>query len=129
VTDRTGFVEVEHPVQPSKVEAGPGVAVRVTAEFARKPAEQVPGQEIPDGLLDTLPVPLPVRATVTWTGGSNSAVQVTTAPIALQVLVTVFRVEAQSPVHLVKVEPGSGEAVRTNVEGAEKVTLQTVVGV
>ena len=55
VIARTAVEEVEHPVQPAKVEDGFGAAVRVTAEFPGKPAVQVPGQEIPDGLLGDAP--------------------------------------------------------------------------
>jgi hypothetical protein len=87
VIARTGVEEVEHPVHREKVEDGFGAAVRVTAAFPGKPAVQVPGQEIPDGLLVTVPVPLPVRSTVTWTGGSNPAKQLTVAPAWSMVLV------------------------------------------
>ena len=52
------------PVQPANVELAPAVALRVTAVPAANAALHVCPQLIPDGVLVTLPVPVPARATV-----------------------------------------------------------------
>ena len=57
-------VPVQSPLQPEKVEPTAGVAVRVTKVPELKLAEQVAPQEIPAGLLETVPVPVPDLATV-----------------------------------------------------------------
>ena len=60
-------VPEQAPPQPVKVTPGSGVAVNVTLVFAGKLAEQpapVP-QEMPEGLLET--VPLPARESVSFT--------------------------------------------------------------
>jgi hypothetical protein len=51
------------PLQPVKVEPAAAVAVNVTTVFAGKEYEQVEPQLIPDGLLVTVPFPLPVLPT------------------------------------------------------------------
>jgi hypothetical protein len=52
------------PAPPVNVEFGPGVAVKVTTAPCAKNDEQVAPQEIPDGLLVTVPVPVPVTPPV-----------------------------------------------------------------
>jgi len=52
------------PLQPVKVEPAAGVAVRVTAVPVVNAAEHVVPQEIPAGLLVTVPLPVPDRETV-----------------------------------------------------------------
>jgi len=56
-------VPVQAPLQPAKVELDAGVAVKVTEVPLVKVAEQVVGQLIPDGLLATVPVPVPALVT------------------------------------------------------------------
>jgi hypothetical protein len=61
------------PLQPPNVESLVVVALRVTG--VEKGAVHVPGQLIPPGLLATVPVPLPDRATVRekeTTGGGTA---------------------------------------------------------
>jgi len=58
----------EHaPDQPAKVELDDGVAVRVTDVPLSKLALQVAPQLIPDGLLVTVPEPVPLTCTLSWT--------------------------------------------------------------
>src|SRR5580693_5302112 len=52
------------PDQPANDELAPAVAVRVTEVAGAKLALQVAPQLMPAGVLTTLPVPLPLRATV-----------------------------------------------------------------
>src|SRR5438876_6096701 len=52
------------PLQPVKVEPAAGAAVKVTAVPLEYAAAQVAPQEIPAGLLVTVPVPAPVLLTV-----------------------------------------------------------------
>ena len=52
------------PLQPAKVDAPLGVAVRVTTVPLVKPALQVAPQLMPAGLLVTVPVPVPLLVTV-----------------------------------------------------------------
>src|SRR5437660_8686622 len=52
------------PLQPVKVEPAPGAAVSVTTVPGVKEAEHVAPQEIPAGLLVTVPLPAPALETV-----------------------------------------------------------------
>ena len=52
------------PLQPVKVEPASGAAVRVTAAPLANAAVHVAPQEIPPGLLVTVPVPVPALLTV-----------------------------------------------------------------
>jgi hypothetical protein len=68
---------VHAPDQPAKVSPVAGVSERVTEEFGAKAAVQLAGvaeeQLIPAGLLVTVPVPVPAKATVNPTPGLNVA--------------------------------------------------------
>jgi len=55
---------LQAPVHPAKPEFVPGTSVRVTDVPELKLALHVGGQLMPVGLLDTVPVPLPARLTV-----------------------------------------------------------------
>src|SRR5688572_33340969 len=57
-------VPVQLPAQPANSESAVGVGIRVTSVFAVKPAEHVAPQSSPEGLDDTLPVPVPFFITV-----------------------------------------------------------------
>ena len=57
-------VPVQLPLQPVKVEPAPGAAVSVTTVPGVKEAEHVAPQEIPAGLLVTVPLPAPALETV-----------------------------------------------------------------
>ena len=82
VTDRFTSIMIEQlvplqsPLHPEKIEPTPGVAVKATVVPGAKPKLQVPGQDIPLGLLVTVPAPFLVTASVT---GGAGAVAVTVA--------------------------------------------------
>lgn len=63
---QVGLSAGAHPFQPMKDWPGSGVAVKVTTSSSGKPARQVDPQEMPSGLL--LTVPSPVFATTTPVG-------------------------------------------------------------
>ena len=75
-TDRFASITTEQsaplqsPLQPPKVDPTPGVAVKETVVPAEKLAMQVPGQDMPPGLLVTVPAPLTVTVSVTGGGGA-----------------------------------------------------------
>jgi hypothetical protein len=64
VTTQVGLVLQFAPVQPAKVEFALAVAVSVTLVPSGKLALQVVPQLIPEGLLVTVPVPVPTRVTL-----------------------------------------------------------------
>src|SRR5437879_1139138 len=98
------------PRQPVKVEPAAGAAVKATAVPLANAAEHVAPQEIPAGLLVTVPVPVPLGLTV--------SVKVCTAKVAVTVVaapsvtVQVPVPEQAPPLQPVKVEPAAGAAVR-----------------
>jgi hypothetical protein len=97
------------PTQPVKVEPGAGTAVKVTAVPLANAAEHVVPQEIPAGLLVTVPVPVPVLLTDSVGGTAKLAVTVVAAfSVTLQVPVP----EQPPPLQPEKVEPAAGAAVR-----------------
>jgi len=116
------------PLQPAKVEPAAGVAVKVTAVPTVNEAEQAAPQEIPEGALLTVPLPVPVlvtlRAKDCWT---NPAV---TEAAALIVTVQVPEPEQPPPLQPVKVELASGVAVKVTAvplaNGAEHVAPQAM---
>jgi hypothetical protein len=57
-------VPEQGPVHPAKTELAPGIAVSVTEVPAAKFAAHAEPQLIPDGLLVTVPVPVPDSVTV-----------------------------------------------------------------
>ena len=70
-------VPLQAPLHPVKVEPEPATAVKTTAAPLVKFALQVLGQEMPLGLLVTVPEPVPARVTVSGrvVDGSNVAPQ------------------------------------------------------
>ena len=72
VTEVAAFIVTEHvavpeqppPLQPVKVDPAAGVAVKVTTVPFPNEAEQVAPQEMPAGLLVTVPLPAPALETV-----------------------------------------------------------------
>src|ERR1041385_8082517 len=57
-------VPLQEPLQPANVEPESGVAAKLTTAPFAKLAEHVAPQEIPAGELVTVPVPVPLLATV-----------------------------------------------------------------
>jgi len=67
-------VPLHAPVHPANALFASPLAVNVTCVLLANPAEQVPGQLIPAGLLVTVPVPTPLSVTATVPSGENVAV-------------------------------------------------------
>ena len=98
------------PVQPAKVEPAAGVAVRVMGVPPVNAAEHVAPQEMPAGLLVTVPAPAPDLVTVSVKDcRANVAV---TEVAAFSATVQVPVPEQPPPVQPAKVEPAAGVAVR-----------------
>src|SRR5256712_1455284 len=110
VTVQVPVPERPPPLQPVKVEPAAGAAVKATAVPLVNAAEHVAPQEIPAGLLVTVPVPVPLGLTV--------SVKVCTAKVAVTVVaapsvtVQVPVPEQPPPLQPVKVEPAAGAAVK-----------------
>src|SRR2546422_49852 len=110
VTMQVPVPEQPPPLQPVKVELASGVAVRVTAVPTVNEAEQAAPQEIPEGALLTVPLPVPVlvtlRAKDCWT--KPAVTEVAAFSVTVQVPVP----EQPPPLQPVKVEPAAGVAVK-----------------
>jgi len=104
-------VPVQAPFQPVNVDPVAGVAVKATVVPLPNDARHVVPQEMPAGVLLTVPLPVPDFVTVSAkevVGNANVAV---TEVAALIVMVHV-PVPAQPPLQPLKVEPAAGVAVR-----------------
>jgi hypothetical protein len=128
LTDWLEFIESWHdpvpeqaPVQPAKVEPLFATAVSCITVPMLKPAVQVVPQFIPFGLLVTVPIPVPVSATVR------------VAPLRLKPAVTDTiefistwqdPVPEQAPVQPVNVESGSAAAISWTVVPLLKLARQ-----
>jgi hypothetical protein len=111
---------LQAPVHPANIELVAAVAVRVTAVPRSKLAVQVFPQLMPEGLLATLPVPLPLKDTVS--AGETLKLAITDAfcvSVTLQVPVPL-----QAPDHPVKKEFAAGDAVSVTWVPLEKFALQ-----
>jgi hypothetical protein len=114
VTTHKPVPEHPLPLQPAKVEVRLGVAASVTVVPVTKLVEQRPaGQLMPAGVLVTLPVPAPVRLTV-----SARVIAVNVAvTLALAVMVTTHKPVPEHPLPLqpakVEVRPGVAVSVTT----------------
>jgi hypothetical protein len=97
------------PLNPLKVDPFVGVAVSVTVMPVAKSAAHVPGQEIPLGLLVTVPVPLPVKFTVSRSVETATLKRAVTVafPVTLQA-----PVPEQPPLQPANTEPGAAAALR-----------------
>jgi hypothetical protein len=133
VTDSAAFMSIVQgpvplhstlPVQPVNVLPLFGVAVSVTTAPPLKFAEHVLGQRIPDGLLDT--VPLPVPASVTVSPKVDVAVNVVTM-VDAEVTVTkqLGLLPTQPwPSQLVKVLPVPGASLSVSCVPCGKLAVQ-----
>jgi hypothetical protein len=116
-------VPVQAPDHPAKVDPAAGVAVRLTVAPLSKFAEQLVPQLIPEGVLVTVPAPVPAGVTV----------RVNEAPAVLNVAVTAvfafivtvqLAVPVQAPDQPANVDPVPGVAVRVTLEPTENEALQ-----
>jgi len=99
------------PPHPPPREPVAGAAVSVIAVCSANRAPHVAPQSIPVGLLVTVPAPDPDLVTVS--PPLNVAVHV---GLPLTVTVVVVPVPLQAPLHPVKTDPGSANALRETVE-------------
>jgi hypothetical protein len=102
-------VPEQPPVQPVKVEPAAGVAVKATAVPLANEAAHVAPQDMPAGLLVTVPAPEPPLLTVSVKVCPNVAV---TVVAALSVTVQGPAPEQPPPLQPVNAEPAAGAAVR-----------------
>ncbi len=110
------------PLQPLKIEPAAGVAVSVTAVPLVKLTEQVAPQVMPDGLLVTVPVPVPALERVSAKVGR---VKVAVTVVAAETVTTHDPVpEHPLPLQPVKVEPAAGAAVSVTAVPLAKLAEQ-----
>jgi hypothetical protein len=118
-------VPLHAPLQPANVLPKLADCVSVTCVPLAKLAEQPSGQMMPAGLLVTLPLPVPARATVN--AYVVVALNVAVADCA-EFIVIVHVVPPQSwPPHPAKVEPLAGVSVNVTVVPLLKVAEQPVL--
>ncbi len=113
MTTTQGPVPLQAPLQPANVDPPAGAAVSVTGVPAAKLAVQVGAQEMPLGLLVTIPLPVPVKPTVKTaplTTGSNRA---ETVAVALTVQAPVPA--HPPPLHPANLEPAAAVAINVTV--------------
>ena len=122
-------VPVQAPLQPVKVEPVPGVAVNATTVPLVNEAAQVAPQEMPAGVLVTVPVPVPDLVTVSAKedGKVNVAVtDVAALSVTVQALVPVH----PPPLQPENVAPVAGVAVKVTtvpvVNAVEQVAPQAI---
>jgi hypothetical protein len=105
-------VPVQAPLQPAKIEPEAAVALSVTDAPELKFAAQVPGQLMPEGLLDTEPVPVPASVTVS---GEVAVVNVAVTAWPPFIVTVHVPVPLQAPPQPAKVEPEAAVAVNVTV--------------
>src|SRR6185437_7572463 len=104
-------VPLQAPLQPANVELESGVAVKLTTVPFAKLAEHIAPQEIPAGELATVPVPVPLLATVR-VNGPGFAVKFALTDFAASMVTLHAPVPLQAPLQPANVEPESGVAVK-----------------
>ncbi len=106
-TVQVASVPLHPPAHPTKDEPAAAVAVKVTSVPGSKLALHVCPQLMPDGLLLTLPVPVPLR--VTASTGESLNVAITEVSLVNVILQTPTPLHA--PNHPAKKELAAGDAV------------------
>ncbi len=124
LTTQVLVVPVQAPDQPPKVEPLADAASSVTELFSAKAELQVAPQLMPDGLLTTVPLPVPALVTVS-VGGPPTNVAVTVLAV-LMLTTQVLVVPVQAPDHPPKVEPLAGAAVSVTEVFSAKLALHVV---
>ena len=104
-------VPLHAPPQPANVEPESGVTAKLTTVPLAKLAEHVVPQEIPEGVLVTVPVPGPLLATVR-VKGPGFAVKFALTDFAASIVTLHAPVPLQTPLQPANVEPESGVAVK-----------------
>ena len=118
---QVALVPVQPPAQPTKVEPSAEAAVRVTAVPGAKLAPHVCPQLMPDGVLLTLPLPVPLR--VTASTGESLKVAVTEEFWLNVILQT--PTPLQAPDHPAKKELAAGAAASVTSVPLAKLTLHS----
>jgi hypothetical protein len=122
-------VPLQAPLQPANVESESGAAVKLTTVPLGKLAEHVVPQEIPEGVLATVPVPVPLLATVR-VKGPGFAVKFALTDFAASMVTLQGPVPVQAPPQPANVEPESGAAVKLTTvplsKFAEQLGLQEI---
>jgi hypothetical protein len=111
-------VPLQAPVQPAKVEPLVAAGVSVTSVAWLKLALHVAPQLIPAGALVTVPLPVPLRVTLSRNcGGGAAAVNVAVALNAEFIVSEQLdpTEPAQAPPHAVNEDPLAGVAVRVTI--------------
>ncbi|MBK6790655.1 MAG: hypothetical protein IPG77_24360 [Betaproteobacteria bacterium] len=122
LTTQVLVVPVQAPDQPPKAEPLAGAAVSVTELFSAKAELQVAPQLMPDGLLTTVPLPVPALVTVS-VGGPPTNVAVTVLAV-LMLTTQVLVVPVQAPDQPPKVEPLADAASSVTELFSAKAELQ-----
>jgi hypothetical protein len=117
-------VPVQAPLQPANTDPAAAALFSVTTLPEAKGAEQVAPQLIPAGLEVTVPVPVPVFATVrVWAKPKVAVTDLAALRVTEQA-----PVPAQAPLHPVKTEPAAAVLLRVttvpDAKGAEQVAPQ-----
>jgi len=124
-------VPLQAPLQPANVEPESGLAVKLTTAPLAKLAEHVVPQEIPEGVLVTVPVPAPLLATVR-VKSPGLAVKFALTDFAASMVTLQAPVPLQAPLQPANVEPGSGVAVKLTAvplaKSAEQLAPQAIPG-
>jgi len=125
VTVQVTAVPVHAPLQPAKALPVAGVARRVTTVPLGNGALHVVPQLTPAGVEATVPVPVPLRVTlsVCWTGW---VVKVAATERAPDIVTTQAAVPVHAPLQPAKTLPVAGVAVRVTTAPAAKLALQVV---
>jgi hypothetical protein len=121
-TVQVGLLLQPPPVQPTKFEFAPAVAVSVTEVPGSKLALQVCPQLMPEGLLTTLPWPVPFRATVS----TGEALKLAMTEVFCIKVTLQAPAPLQAPDHPAKKEFTAGEAVSVTWVPLEKLAVQVL---
>ena len=124
-------VPLQAPLQLANVEPESGVAVKLTTVPLAKLAEHVVPQEIPEGVLVTVPVPAPLLATVR-VKGPGFAVKFALTDFAASMVTLQAPVPLQASPQPANVKPESGVAVKLTTvplaKSAEQLEPQEIPG-
>jgi hypothetical protein len=119
-----GFVPVQGPPHPAKVEFCPGDSVSVTRVPVAKLALQVGPQLIPEGLLVTVPVPLPPTVTDRTAWATLKVAVTCWLVVSVKVQVGALMALQEPPLQPAKDEFEAAVAVRVTWVPLLKVALQ-----
>ncbi len=126
VTTQVVEVPVHAPDHPEKVEFAAGVSVSVTLVPEARLVLQLVPQLIPDGLLVTVPVPVPDNATLKLKSLGAFGLKVAVTEVFWLIVTTQDPVPLQAPFHPANVELESADAVSVTWVPVLKVALQVL---